>query len=102
MIFRYPLLDHLGKNLPKGISRSGYSNMRSQQRRWISFPGQVPGHYRCRCSGPHDDPMISKTAIPSDPSHESGDASGALPTLIQVFGALKNETKEKKLNSTRG
>lgn len=29
MIFRYPLLDHLGKNLPKGISRSGYSNTRS-------------------------------------------------------------------------
>lgn len=75
--------------------------MRSQQRRWISSRGQVPGHYRRHCLGPHDDPMTSKTAIPSDPSHESEDASGALPTLIQVFGALKNKTKQKKQNSTR-
>ena len=36
MIFRYPLLDHLGKNLPKGMPRSGYSNMRSQRSRWLS------------------------------------------------------------------
>ena len=49
MIFRYPLLDHLGKNLPKGISRSGYSNMRSQRRRWISSSGQVSGYHRQYC-----------------------------------------------------
>ena len=96
IIVRYSLLDHLSKDLPKAISRSGYSNMRSQQRRWISSRGQVPGHYRRHCSGPHDGPMTGMTAILSDPSHETGDVSGASSTLIQVSGALKNKTKQKK------
>lgn len=76
MVITHPPLDDVGKDLPKAISGSGFSNMRSQWRRWMNSPGQVQG-MESAMGDPARVlmvvPMTNKSAMPSDPSHESGD-----------------------------
>lgn len=100
MVITHPPLDDVGKDLPKAISGSGFSNMRSQWRRWMDSPGQV----QAMESAMGDParvlmvvPMTNMSAMPSDPSHESGDElecpSNFDPDLLSFQKTTKQKTR---------